>query len=77
MTIWELRFSDGRGASFYTDEDVTSDIGKQGVVRTFRVAAVVFQGSPVRDAKRCLEESDVVPLTAHMGAVAFAVCHNV
>jgi hypothetical protein len=77
MRIWELRFSDGRGASFYTDEDVTDEIGKAGAIRTVRVASLAFEGTALRDAARCLEKGDVVALTAHMGSVAFAVRHDV
>jgi hypothetical protein len=77
MTIWELRFSDGRGASFYTNEDVSADIGQQGIVRTIEVAAQASVGTALADARRCLEERQTQLLTSHMGAVAFALRHDV
>ena len=75
MDIWELRFVDGRGSRVFTAADVTSDIGKPSVIRSFEIAAVVGKGAPVADAKRCLSAGRTLYLTAHMGAVAYAVRH--
>ena len=76
MTIWELRFNDGRGASFYTAEDITSDIGTAGLTRTFEVAASVFEATALSDAHRCLSRGEVLTLTAHMGSLAYALRHK-
>jgi hypothetical protein len=73
--IYELRFTDGRGASLYTDEDVTGTAGSSGVRRTVRVAARVSRERPIEDARRCLETGDVVMVEAHMGAVAYVAQH--
>ena len=77
MTIWELRFTDGRGATFYTTSDVTDKIGKAEAVQTFPVAADVSQENALRDAGRCLAEGRTFELTAHLGAVAYAVRHEI
>jgi hypothetical protein len=76
MTIWELRFTDGRGASFYTTSDVTEIIGKSEAVRTFPVASDVSKENALWDAKACFAEGRTVELTAHLGAVAYAVRHE-
>lgn len=76
MTIWELRFLDGRGASLYTTEDVTEHIGRTGVVRQIHVAASVFSESALSDAVACFREGRVLDLWAHMGAVAYALRHE-
>ena len=76
MTIWELRFIDGRGASFFTESDVTADVGQAGQIRRINVAATAFEGSAISDAERCFQEEDVLELSAHMGAVAYAVRHD-
>jgi hypothetical protein len=73
MTLWELRFTDGRGASFFTDSDVTSDVGQEGAIKHIRVAATVFEASALDDARRCFEDGRVLELTASMGAVAYAL----
>jgi hypothetical protein len=75
--IWELRFMDGRGASYFTTVDVTEDIGRPGVGRSIPVAARVVQGNAVRDAAACFAEGRVVELQANMAAVAYAVRHPV
>jgi hypothetical protein len=74
--IWELRFKDGRGASFFTDVDITGDLGRVGVTRTIPVAASVRQGSAIADARSQLETGDVLSLVADMSAIAFALCHT-
>jgi hypothetical protein len=76
MTIWELRFVDGRGATVYTEKDVTAEIGKRGRIRRFNVAAVELEGAAIDDARRCLKEGNVVEIRAHMATVAFAVRHD-
>jgi hypothetical protein len=76
MTIWELRFRDGRGASFYTAHDVTDDVGKNGVVRTIEVARHALAGDAPAVARECVQTRQVTLLTAHMGAVAYAVRHD-
>lgn len=77
MDIWELRFADGRGASLFTNVDVSGDVGREGVVRTIRVAAHVTQERAVADARRCFERGAANHATAHMGAVVFAIRHVV
>jgi hypothetical protein len=74
--VWELRFIDGRGASFYTTADVTADIGKPGMVRSIPVAAQVFQGSAVANALAAFAGGDVVELHANMAAIAYALRHD-
>jgi hypothetical protein len=76
LDIWELRFRDGRGASFFTTEDISSDIGKADVIRRIRVARVAVQGRGVEDARRCFAEGRVSDLVAHAGAIAFAIRHT-
>jgi len=76
MTIWELRFIDGRGASVYTEDDVTSDIGCTGKVRRIAIAASVFEETAVADAASCFREGRVLELFAHMGSVAYALRHE-
>jgi hypothetical protein len=76
-TLWELRFIDGRGASFYTTTDVTEYMGTKGIVRTVPVAGRVSQASAVSDAAKCFDDGPIVELTADMGAVAYAVQHEV
>lgn len=76
MTIWELRFTDGRGASFFTESDLTGDIGQAGHIRRINVAATAFEGSAIGDAERCFREGKVLELSAHMGAVAYALRHD-
>jgi hypothetical protein len=75
MMIYELRFTDGRGASLYTDEDVTGAAGELGVRRVLQVAAQVSRERPLEDARRCLAQGDVVTVEAHMGAVAYVARH--
>ena len=77
MTVWELRFTDGRGASFFTNSDPTADIGSSGVVRTFVVAADVSLDNALADAVQCLRDGITVELVANMEAVAYAVRRNV
>jgi hypothetical protein len=76
LTIWELRFADGRGASFYTQIDVTADIGRSDGVRRLDVAASVFEGSALENARRCFDEGRVQELVANMSAVAYALRHD-
>lgn len=75
-SIWELRFMDGRGASFYTTSDVTADIGKPEIVRMIPVAARVSQPSALQDARKCFDQGRTVELAAHMAAIAYAVRHE-
>jgi hypothetical protein len=75
-TLWELRFTDGRGASFFTTADVSEDIGRLGLVRTIPAAAQVSQARALHDARKCFEEGRVVELIAHMGAVAYGLRHE-
>jgi hypothetical protein len=75
-TYWELRFTDGRGASFYTTTDVTEFVGAHEVTRTIPVAALVSQESALADAAKCFDEGLVAELTAHMGAVAYVLRHE-
>jgi hypothetical protein len=77
MTVWELRFTDGRGASFFTKTDPTADLGNSGVVRTFVVAADVSRDNALADAIECLREGITVEMVANMAAVAYAVRRNV
>jgi hypothetical protein len=74
--VWELRFKDGRGASFFTNVDVTGDLGQPGVRRTIPVAASVRQGSPIADARSQLQAGEVLSLVADMSAIAFALRHS-
>jgi hypothetical protein len=76
-SIWELRFSDGRGASLFTDIDVTDEIGQAGRTRHITVASTVFEGKTLADVRRCFEEGDVREVVAHMGSVAYAMRHQV
>jgi hypothetical protein len=73
--IYELRFMDGRGASLYTDEDISGTVGQWGACRVLRVAAQVSRERPLEDARRCLTEGDIVTVEAHMGAVAYVARH--
>ena len=75
MTLWELRFKDGRGASFYTALDVTDDLGKVGKLRTISVASDVSVASALPDAAQCIQDGRVIELVADMGAIAYAVRH--
>ena len=74
--LWELRLIDGRGASLFTAEDVTRDVGRSGAVREVPVAADVSDASAISDARRCLADGRVVAATLHMGAVAYALRHG-
>lgn len=73
--IYELRFTDGRGASLYTDDDVSGTVGQWGARRVLRVAARVSREHPLEDARRCLAEGNVVMVEAHMGVVAYVARH--
>jgi hypothetical protein len=73
--IWELRFMDGRGASFYTTSDVTRDIG-QSETRIVLVAAQVSQARAIKDARACFEHGRTKQLVAHMSAIAYALRHE-
>jgi hypothetical protein len=73
--IYELRMTDGRGASLYTDEDVRDAAGRVGERRTLRVAAAVSRDQALADARRCLADGDVVMAEVHLGAVAYVVRH--
>jgi hypothetical protein len=75
MTIWELRFSDGAGTSVYTFVDPEAHIGTDRVW-SFPVAATVFQGSALRDARRCFERDEVNELVTDMRHVAFVIRHE-
>jgi hypothetical protein len=75
-TIWELRFKDGRGASFFTYVDVSEDVGQPARTRTVPVAATVRPGTAIADAQTELEAGNVLTLVADMGAVAFALRHR-
>ena len=76
MTVWELRFRDGRGTSVFTTQDVTSEIGAPGKTRRFEIAAESAAGRELADARRCLAEGSVVELVANMAAIAYAVRHE-
>jgi hypothetical protein len=76
MMIYELRFTDGRGASLYTDEDVGGVVGELGTRRVLRVAAQVSRERPLEDARRCFAAGDVLTVEAHMGAVAYVARHE-
>jgi hypothetical protein len=76
-SIWELRFTDGRGASLFTDVDVTDDIGKTGRTRHITVASTVFESNALTDVRQCFEEGDVREAVAHMGSVAYAIRHQI
>jgi hypothetical protein len=74
--IWQLRFVDGRGASFFTSTDLTEDLGKTGVIRIIPVAASVFEETAVADARACFERGETLELVANMGAIAYLVRHD-
>jgi hypothetical protein len=76
MTIWELRFSDGRGASHFTTADVTADVeGGAGSIR-IPVAASVSASAALRDARRCFAEGTIVELVAPLSALAYVLRHE-
>lgn len=77
MTVWELRFTDGRGASFFTKTDPRADLGSPAVVRTFPVAADVSRDNALADAAKCLRDENTVEIVANMAAIAYAVRRNI
>jgi hypothetical protein len=76
MTIWELRFVDGRGASVYTQSDVSNEVGQAGKVNRIQVAAHVFEDTALSDTAACFREGRLLELSAHMGSVAYALRHE-
>lgn len=74
-SLWEIRFRDGRGASFFTSVDPSEFLPMPDVTRTVPVAADVADATALRDARRCIAAGDLVELTFRMDAVAYLVEH--
>lgn len=76
MTIWEIRFRDGRGASLYTAVDVSERVGDKGPALRVPVAAAVIDATALEDARACFSDGRVRELVADVEAIAYVIRHD-
>ena len=76
MAIWEIRCLDGRGASLFTNDDVSVHLSSPGTVRQIEVALGVSSESQVGDALDAFARGNTATVFLKLDAVAYTVKHE-